>query len=292
MTPPFLFDATKWDDWRRVMDSHGWNILVIVTVLFTIEILLARVVSRIFRAVLNSAPMRRADDPIGLKRRADTLASTLNWVLAIVVAFVGITLILDEIGISVTALVAGVGVVGIAIGLGAQTLVKDVINGMFILIEDQYRVGDVITVANVSGTVLEINPRRTVIRDADGNVHSVPNGSIIVATNQTQGFSRINLDVPLAYDADLEAAIAIIDEVCVEVAGERTADVMKAPKVAGVTAFQENRVVVKVAGDVLAGRHWEMTGELRRRIKARLDAAGIPMGSAAVKPAEPVAPGS
>lgn len=283
---PFLLDALSLSDWRDVMDGHGWRILLIIAVLFAFQVVATRVVAKVFRAVLNTAPLRNAEDPQGLKQRADTLASTLNWVLAIVVGFVGITLVMDELGISVTALVAGVGVVGIAIGLGAQTLVKDIINGMFILIEDQYRVGDVITVANVSGTVMEINPRRTVIRDADGNVHSIPNGSIIVATNQTQGFSRINLDIPLAYDYDLEAAIAIIDAACGQVADERRDVVIKRPSVAGVTAFQENRVVVKVAGDVVAGKHWELNGLLRRRIKASLDSAGIPMG-AAPKPSAP-----
>lgn len=279
MSWPFLFNATDWDDWRSAFDNHGWNILLIVAVLLGVELLLTRVISRVFRAVLNSAPLRRADDPEGLKRRADTLASTINWVLAIVVTFVGITLVMDEIGISVTALVAGVGVVGIAIGLGAQTLVKDVINGMFILIEDQFRVGDVVTVAGVSGTVVEINPRRTVVRDGDGNVHSIPNGSIVVATNQTQGFSRINLDVPLGYDADLEAAIALIVGICEQLHHERPNDFLKAPRVPGVTAFHENRLTVKVVADVTAGKQWELANELRRRIKLGLDAANIPMAS-------------
>lgn len=280
MTPLFLFNATEWDDWQTALNDHGWSILVIVAVLAAVQIVLTRVIARVFRAVLNSAPLRRTDDPEGLKRRADTLASTINWVLAIVVAFVGITLIMDEIGISVTALVAGVGVVGIAIGLGAQTLVKDVINGMFILIEDQFRVGDVVTVAGVSGVVIEINPRRTVVRDGDGNVHSIPNGSIVVATNQTQGFSRINLDIPLGYDASLEDAIAIIEEICSQLHHERPNDFLKAPVVPGVTAFHENKLVVKVTADVAAGKQWELANQLRRRIKLRLDAAGIPMTNA------------
>lgn len=279
MSRLFLLNATDWEDWKAALNDHGWNILVIIGVLLAVEFLLTRVISRVFRAVLNSAPARHTDDPIGLKRRADTLASTINWVLAIVVGFVGITLVMDEIGISVTALVAGVGVVGIAIGLGAQTLVKDVINGMFILIEDQFRVGDVVTVAGVSGVVVEINPRRTVIRDGDGNVHSIPNGSIVVATNQTQGFSRINLDVPLGYDANLEDAIAIIEEICAELHHERPNDFLKAPVVPGITAFQENRLVVKVAADVTAGKQWELANALRRRIKMRLDAANIPMAT-------------
>ena len=289
MTPLFLFDATSLDAWRDGFGRHGWNVAVILLVLVAGELIVRGMARRIFRVVIAKAPLRRVDDPEGLKRRADTLAATVQWVLGILFFFIGVTLVLDEIGISVTALVAGVGVVGIAIGLGAQALVRDVINGTFILMEDQYRVGDVVTVAGVSGTVMEINPRRTVLRDADGNVHNVPNGAIGIATNQTQGFSRINLDIPVPYSADIDRAIAAIEEECETLRHERPADFLSGPHALRMHAVLENRVVIKVVGDVPPGKQWDVSGELRRRIKNRLDAEGMGMASM-FPPAGPVLP--
>lgn len=285
MTPPFLFNATSLDEWRDALGTHGWNILVILVIVVVAEFVLRKATGRLFRAVTNSAALRRPEDRAAIQQRADTLASTVLWVMRIILFFVGLTLVLDEIGISVTALVAGVGVVGIAIGLGAQALVRDVINGTFILVEDQYRVGDVVTVANVSGTVLEINPRRTVIRDADGNVHSIPNGAISVSTNQTAGFSRLNLDIPVTYAADLDRVFQIIEEEATTLREERPGEILSSALTLRVAAFQENRVLIKIMGDVVAGKHWDLSAQLRRRIKTRLDAEGLWMAGAPPVPA-------
>lgn len=274
---PFLFNATSWADWQEWLNDHGWNLLAIAGVIVFANFFFRRVVSRVFHAAVQRAAAGRFDDPVAIRRRAETLTATLNWAFGILLVFVGGTLLLDEVGVSVTALVAGVGVVGIAIGLGAQALVKDVINGIFILIEDQYRVGDVVTISNITGTVVEINPRRTVVRDFDGNVHSIPNGTITVATNMTQGYSSINLDVPLTYDTDVDRAKDEINAVCAELTGERPEDFLSTPKVVRVQAMMENWLLLRVSGDVRPGLQWDLSGELRLRIKQRLDAAGITM---------------
>lgn len=278
----FLFDATRWSDWNRWLNDHGWNLLTVLIVVGVANLLFRRVASRVFRIAIERASTRGSgDDPVGIARRADTISAVLNWFFGIVLVVVGGTLLLDEVGVNVTALVAGVGVVGIAIGLGAQALVRDVINGMFILIEDQYRVGDVVQVANVTGTVTEINPRRTVLRDADGNVHSVSNGTITVATNMTQGYSAINLDVPVTYDTDIAQAMALLREVCQELTDERGDDILTPLAPLRVQATLENWLLIKITGNVRAGKQWDLTGELRARIKQRFDANAITMTPAA-----------
>lgn len=276
MTSYFLFDVVSWDDWRNGLGDHGWNLVLIVVLLSAVNFLFRRVVSGTFRAALRRATVSRGEDPIAIQQRADTLTATLNWVFGGFILFLGAGLLLDELGVSNTTLLAGVGVAGIAVGLGAQALVRDVINGVFILIEDQYRVGDVVTVAGVTGTVVEINPRRTVLRDFDGHVHSIPNGTIGVATNQTQGFSRISFDLPLTYDTDVSRAMAIIDEVAAALAAERPGDFLGGPpKAVRIQALQEHWLTVRVAGDVRPGLQWELAGLMRKHIKERFDAEGV-----------------
>jgi small conductance mechanosensitive channel len=204
-----------------------------------------------------------------------TLLSTVGWVFTIFLALVGTALVLDQFDVQISAVVAGVGVAGIAIGLGTQTLVKDVINGIFILVEGQYAVGDVVQVAGVSGEVIEITPRRTVLRDVNGHVHVVPNSAITVATNMTQGFSRINLDVTVAYEEDIDRVTAVLDQVCAGLAADRAADFISTPKVVRVDNLGNDGIDLKILGDVRVFKQWELMGELRRRIKNRFDAEGI-----------------
>lgn len=272
---PFLFDATKWDDWKRGFEDHGWAILAIVLVLAAARFIFRRLVRRTIGLALARAGRFGRDDPQAMRARADTLLSTVEWTFTIFLTLLGVTLILDEIGVSVAALVAGVGLAGIALGLGAQALVKDVINGMFILIEDQYRVGDVVRVAGIAGVVVEITPRRTVLRDLDGHLHSIPNGEIGIATNMTRGLSRINLDVSVAYEEDVDRVIVTVNEVCKDLAGERPADFLTTPAVLRVSNLAADGVDLKIVGDVQPGKQWELTGELRRRLKARFDRDGI-----------------
>jgi moderate conductance mechanosensitive channel len=272
--PVFLIPET-WGEWREWLTTHGITILVILAGLLLIRYMFHRVFGSLLHRAAATAARSRSEDPAIVKRRADTLVATLDWALAFFLLFVGTALILDQLGVQVSALIAGVGVVGIAVGLGAQTLIKDVINGIFILVEGQYAVGDVVKVGGVSGQVIDINPRRTVLRDLDGNVHTVPNSAITVATNMTQVFSRINMNIAVAYEEDVDRVIDVVNEVCAQLATDRAADIIEAPKVLRVDLLGENGVEVKVVGDVKAFTQWELTGELRRRIKRRFDQEGI-----------------
>jgi len=210
-----------------------------------------------------------------VKQRAQTLERTIDWTMDALLLFLAAGLVLAELGFNITTMIAGFGIIGIGIGLGAQTLVKDVINGLFILVEDQYGVGDVVSIAGVTGVVEEINPRRTVLRDLDGNVHTVPNSAINVTTNLTQTFSRINLDVEVAYEESIDRVIEVINDVCQGLGSDYPGDVTKTPEVLRVDALADSGVVIKILGDVRIGTQWMLMGELRRRLKNRFDEEGI-----------------
>ncbi|GBD22763.1 putative MscS family protein YkuT [bacterium HR29] len=282
---PFLFDPTKLSDWRGLFANEEGQlteaaerlltIIGIVAGLVILDLVVRWFIRRAKNRVVARMVAARPAEAVAIRGRLDTIAATVNWGISIFLVFLGAGLVLGALGLDVTTLVAGVGVVGVALGLGAQMLVRDVINGLFILLENQYQVGDVVQVAGVSGQVIEINPRRTVLRDLDGNVHSVPNSAITVATNMTPGTSRINLNISVAYEEDVDRAIRIINEECARLAEERRADIIEAPRVLRVDDLGESGVVIKVLGDVRSFTQWELAGELRRRIKKRFDAEGI-----------------
>jgi small conductance mechanosensitive channel len=181
--------------------------------------------------------------------------------------------------VNIGALLAGVGIAGIAIGFGAQTLVRDTLNGLFILIENQFGIGDVVTVAGVTGRVEEVNLRRTVLRDLDGVVHSVPNSEIRVASNYTRDWSGVNMNVTVAYDADLDKVTEVIDAVGRELAADKAYKslIKEAPHVERVDAFKDSGVSLKVLGVTKPARQWEVMGELRRRLKKAFDSEHIEM---------------
>src|SRR5881397_3105461 len=193
-TQPFL--AVGWDD---VKDERP-AILLIVAVLLVASALFRAVFPRVARtAILRgaSAPDEEMD------KRADTIIHVVQRTAGIAVLLIGLITILNEVGVDITAIVTGLGITGLALALGAQALVRDGINGIFLLAEDQYRTGDVVRIADVTGTVESISLRRTIIRDEDGVVHSVPNGAINVVSNYTRDFARANVRVAVSYGEDL-----------------------------------------------------------------------------------------
>jgi small conductance mechanosensitive channel len=270
----FLIPTTA-DQWQEWLRGSGVTIVAVIVALVILRIVVQRVLGRLIRSASLRAARARAEDPEVVVRRADTLMATIGWLFNIFLAFLGTAIVLDQLGVHVSALIAGVGVAGIAIGLGAQTLIRDVINGLFILVEGQYAVGDVVRVAGVSGEVIEITPRRTVLRDLDGAVHVIPNSAITVATNMTQGFSRVNLNILVAYEQDLSRVTEVINDECARLVADRPNDFISTPKVIGVERLADEGVELKVMGDVKAFRQWELTGELRRRIKERFEREGI-----------------
>lgn len=237
--------------------------------------LLQRAVPQLFRVALRRrAP---AESPEELAKREATLTHVVLWVSEGLILFVVALTILSQFGIDIAPALASLGVVGIAVGFGAQALVRDIISGLFILTEDQYRVGDVVRIATVTGTVEEINLRRSLLRDQDGVVHTVPNGEVRIASNLTRDWARVNLDIPIAYGTDVTRAQEVIDAVGQELANDPVYGPMisEAPKMVRVEAFQETGVLVKVMGVTRPARHWDVAGEFRRRLLIAFAEAGI-----------------
>lgn len=274
--PLFLFDPTQWADWRNWLGEHGTRVVVIVVLLAFVQYMFRRIVSRWFLSAIARAAKARNLEPSIARRRADTLAATLNWALGIFLIFLGSGLLLSEFGLNVSALIAGVGVVGIALGLGAQTLVKDVLNGMFILLEDQYAVGDYVTVAGASGQVIEINPRRTVIRDAEGNVHSIPNSAISVAVNRTESLNRVRVGIEVPF-RDAQRAALIVNAVCRDVSKDMESAILAAPRIVERTVLVDGDLRIQINGEGRPADRWEVEAELRRRLKREFDAQQVQM---------------
>lgn len=218
---------------------------------------------------------RRAREEMA--KRAATLSSIFTGVAAVVIVVIALFSILSELGINIAPLLAGAGIVGIAVGFGAQSLIRDLINGLFVLIEDQYNKGDVVRVAGFIGLVEEVNLRRTVMRDLDGIVHSVPNGEITTSSNYTKEWSRVNLDVPVAYGEDLDHVIAVINRVGRELAADKgwASKIRQAPQVLRVNNFGDSGIEIKVLGETKPLMQWDVTGELRKRLKKAFDEEDI-----------------
>ncbi|MFC1865181.1 mechanosensitive ion channel family protein, partial [Chloroflexota bacterium] len=163
------------------------------------------------------------------------------------------------------------------IGFGAQSLVKDFVNGMFILLEDQYNVGDVINIAGIAGIVEEVNLRRTVLRDLEGVLHTIPNSEIKTSSNYTRDWARVKLDMPVAYGEDMDNVFAVINKVGKEMAeDEYFKTLIKTPPQAlRVQNFGDSGIDVRILGDVRPQKQWEVTGELRKRLKKAFDDEGI-----------------
>jgi small-conductance mechanosensitive channel len=220
------------------------------------------------------------DDPARahLSKRTLTMTNVLKATAIVAIWTIAVLLVLGLIGLPVAPLIAAAGIGGIAIGFGAQSLVKDVISGFFVLLENQYDVGDVVRLGEFSGTVERVDLRTTTLRDIDGLRHVVPNGEIRVSTNYTRGFSRYGLVLPVPYEQDLDRTIEIARAVAEEL---RTGDfqgVMTEPlNVLGVDDFADSAVNLRMYLQTLPGRQWDVGREYRRRLKAALDAEGMPM---------------
>jgi small conductance mechanosensitive channel len=210
-------------------------------------------------------------------KRARTLSRLVQNGLTTVVAIVAALMILRELRIDIMPILTGAGIVGLAVGFGAQTLVKDLIGGFFLTFENQVRVGDVATINGTGGLVEAINLRTIVLRDLQGTVHVFPNGSIERLSNLTKDFSYYVVDVGVAYKEDTDAVAAVLQEVGADLLADPAygASILAPLEVLGVDDFGDSQVTIKVRIKTLPIRQWEVGRELRRRIKNTFDAKGI-----------------
>ena len=219
-------------------------------------------------------------DP-GLERRVHTVGRLAVRIAGVAIAVIATLTALDLIGIEIGPAIAGLGVVGLAVGFGAQALIRDYLAGIFIVLENQYSAGDVIRIAGVEGTVEDFSLRRTTLRDLDGTVHTVPNGQIVVASNLTRLWSRVNLDVEVPPDGDLDEVAGRIDRIGVDLQADPAwaSRLLEAPKVVRVDALDGPSVRLKVLGKVRAGEQWAVGSELRKRILAASAGDGVRLSS-------------
>jgi len=255
--------------------DHGIPILIIVVVGAVLWFALNKFLPPIVRRAV--ARTKDKESKEGMEKRTNTLLSIFKGVGRVFIIIVAIMMVLDEVGVPIAPVLAGFGIAGIAIGFGAQYLIRDLIAGIFIIMENQYRVGDVARVADIAGLVEEVTLRKTVLRDLDGIVHHIPNGEIRVASNFTRHFARVNLNISVGYGTDLDHAMSVINRVGKELAeDEKWRDVIKSPPQAlRIDNLGDSGIDIKILGDVKPMQQWAVMGELRLRLKKAFDAEGI-----------------
>ena len=255
--------------------SQGLVILIMILTVWGI----VRLIDRIFPRLVTTFVMSRSEygEHEESEKRATTLSRVFTGGAQIIVILAGVFMILSKLSIPVGPVLAGFGVVGIAVGFGAQHLVRDLISGIFVIAENQYRTGDVVTIAGTSGLVEDINLRRTILRDLEGTVHVVPNGEISVSANRTKNYSRVVLDVGVAYKENLERVIIILNQIGNELSADPVfgLNIIKAPQVLRIQSFDDSCITIRMLGDCKPMKQWNLRSELIRRIKARFDIEGI-----------------
>ncbi|MFH1186915.1 MAG: mechanosensitive ion channel domain-containing protein, partial [Candidatus Levyibacteriota bacterium] len=250
--------------------SHGIKILGILIAYFVINKTSHVFIEKVIRKAVISTKFSSKESE---KKREETLIRVFAAAFRIFLILIASMMILSEFGIDTGPLIAGAGIIGIALGFGGQYLIRDLISGFFIILENQYRVGDVVTLDKTSGLVEDINLRMTILRDMDGTVHHIPNGEIKIASNLSKIFARVNLDIGISYDADLEKVEKVVNSVGRNMAKDPKwkDQIIKAPKFSRVNEFADSSVVIKIIGETKPLKQWSVTGELRKRLKIAFD---------------------
>lgn len=259
-----------------VFDS-GLRVLLIVAVGYA----LIRVVAVGVQRFEHDINFGTGLDALERAKRAKTLGSILSNITTVVVIAIATLMILNEFHVNISPALTGAGIVGVALGFGAQTLVRDFIGGFFLILENQVRVGDVVAINGTGGLVEEINLRTTILRDEEGTVHVFPNGAINTLANRSMHFSYYVVNMPLAYGEDTDRATALMKQVADEIWKDDAYRpfILEPLEVIGVDAFEENAVRLKVRIKTAALKQWFVGREFRRRINKAFRAAGIQMWS-------------
>jgi moderate conductance mechanosensitive channel len=256
-------------------DPAVWTNLLLVIVKIILIFLIGRVIVTIASKALEHMLVERERSPLKFDpRRTKTIGKLVGNIITYAVNFIMILMILAQFGVSLGPVLAGAGVLGLAIGFGAQSLVKDVITGFFIIFEDQFAVGDVIQIGQFKGTVEEIGLRVTRVKSWTGEVHIIPNGTIQQVTNFSVHNSLAIVDVSVAYEADLDQAVRVLEE-AVKGSYETNVDMVKEPEVLGVQMLGATDITLRVTVECKPNMHAVVARELNARIKKAFEAHGI-----------------
>lgn len=248
--------------------------VIILLIALVVVLVLRRLIPRLISARI---PKIREESPDQLAVRSGTLSKVIVQVVSIIIWAVALVMVLSQLGIDITPLIAAIGVASLALGFAAQNIIRDYLNGFFILMEDWYRVGEVAVIQGTGGVVENITLRRTVLRDIDGALHIFPNSQVQQASNLTRDWSRINLNIGVAYKENISRVIEVINQVCQEFKNDPVwgADMLTAPHVERVDSLGDSAVEIKILGDTKPIKQWGLMGELRKRLKDRFDQEAI-----------------
>lgn len=260
-------------------DNRIVQILLTIVVALIVQIVTRRFIDRIIRrAVRPHYHHNEAEE----HKREDTLIAVFHTLTGVIIWIIALIAIMIELRVNIAGLLTGAGLIGVVASLGAQNVIKDVLAGTFIIMENQYRVGDIIRLSagvpgGVSGIVEDITVRITKLRDMDGNLHTVSNGAAGVVTNMTFQFANVNVDVPVSYEADIEQVKKIINHIGIELAGDTEfgSDISEAVQFLRVDSFGDSTFMVKAYGKVRAGAQWDVAGEFRRRLLLAFEKKGV-----------------
>ena len=295
------FDQAPWPAIGDLLTRTVVPILITVLAALIVIVVTERFFTRLVRRIMDREAREGTSRDLPaeeVQRRVETISSLAIFLIRVIVIAIAGLAILGKLDVDIGPAIAGLGIVGIAVGFGAQSLVRDYFNGVLITLENQYAKGDVVTIADVTGTVEDFTLRRTTLRDTDGVVHSVPNGAISVASNLTRVWARINEDIVVAYGTDVDRASRIVDEVGRTMAEEDAwrDRVVEPAQVARIKALGDTGITLKILGTVRAEARWAAAGEFRKRLLIAFEANGIELArparvvlTGAVAPAGPAA---
>jgi len=254
--------------------DHGLKVLLVIAGTYLV-LYLIRLLSK--RIVAYSRKVERDQDQGEREKRTETLVHIFETTGKVFIIIIAIFMVMKELGMDITPLLTGAGIAGLALGFGAQSLVKDFLSGFFILIENQFRVGDVIKIGEFSGVVERISLRTVVLRDLGGNVHVIPNGEVKAVTNMSYEWSRAVVDIGVSYREDVDRVMNILEDVGKSMMEDATLKevILEKPVVIGINDFGDSQVKLQVLVKTVPLKQWEVGRDLRKRIKAAFDREGI-----------------
>lgn len=262
-----ILDNIKYftDDYLMTNDGD-MNFLGKVIKILIIIIVIKVLVSLINKLIARALGNKKGKNIFVNNKRANTICEVLKKIVKYVLYFIGIMMVLDMFNVNTTSILATAGIGGLAIGFGAQSLVKDIITGFFILIEDQYAVGDFISIESLEGIVEQLDLRVTKLRDFSGDLHIIPNGTVQVVTNKSRGAMRALVKVFVAYEEDIEKVSKILEGLCDDIKSNNDS-ILDGPSILGITDLGESNISITIVAKTKPMEQWAIEREIRKKIK-------------------------
>ncbi len=250
------------------------KVVIILAIAIALNIIQKKIIPR---AIIAGTPKVREESRDQLATRTKTMAYVVIKVVTAIIWIIVFVMVLGVIELDITPLLATLGVASLGLGFAVQNIIRDYLQGFFIVMEDWYRIGDWVTIAGMEGEVEEVSPRRTVLREINGTMHVIPNSQIKFASNQTRDWARINLYITVAYKEDISHVYQVINRVCQELKDDPDfgTNLTTIPSAMRVSDLGAHGVDICIRGFTKPGEQWGLTGELRKRIKNRFDQEGI-----------------